>query len=421
MTAIYYPDLITRSPNGQWEFEARSPDNGTIRQKDGKRSIGFGAQYRSHQNNFRYRLIERTTQNVLWEKWQPTPEDSPGELIVGNNGFTVVRTHGFGPEIIIRDLNGATVIRIVVEPEWGNPNRKESARAPGSIVWVAEQLCDSSAGYYWSFPSWRYFVTVDNRSYFVWRTYWNARLVVDLTDRAKIDPSPKLARALDRAEALGVHKRLQQLISRKVEIAAGFARNQDDNRPVTYDELGEWIASADGAIQLAGIHRVHDCIPILRQFESFDLRSCSTGIRAIDRSCSLNIKLYRPIVRHALQRLGEQPGPYPPYSITSGLDENEWSIPQQIPDRAERLARIACPMAAEAVLQELGYPDHISQKFLNDEFIEQWEYDELRHGRWETKILEWNIQDRRSSLDAIIDAPTDYAISPERMLQIVSR
>jgi hypothetical protein len=76
MTDIAYPDCWAVSPNGRLRLEARSPYNGTIggrnRQSIGKRV--FRLQYRVHQDEFRYQLIETargwTTDvaAVIWER-----------------------------------------------------------------------------------------------------------------------------------------------------------------------------------------------------------------------------------------------------------------------------------------------------------------------------------------------------------------
>src|SRR4051812_14499864 len=111
MTAIFYSDCEATSDGGRFTLEARSPHNGTIRHRDGRKPSEkeFGFKYREHQSEFRYRLLDHaphrslgrlvgvTGPRVVWERWQPKREDSPHELIVSDDGWAVIRTHGFAP------------------------------------------------------------------------------------------------------------------------------------------------------------------------------------------------------------------------------------------------------------------------------------------------------------------------------------
>src|SRR5829696_375234 len=109
MTAIYYPDREATSVGGRYTLEARSPHNGTIPYRDGRMPADeFPAKYRQHQRNFRYRLLDNRAAapagpdgvRVVWERWQPLRENSPHELLVSADGWAVIRTHGFAPEVI---------------------------------------------------------------------------------------------------------------------------------------------------------------------------------------------------------------------------------------------------------------------------------------------------------------------------------
>jgi hypothetical protein len=110
MTAIFYPDCMATSLNGMFTLEARSPDNGTINDRNGNppSEDDFGFKYREHQDEFRYRLIDNTRNpsiggfrgkgngngTVIWERWQDKGEDSPHELVVSDDGWSILRTGG---------------------------------------------------------------------------------------------------------------------------------------------------------------------------------------------------------------------------------------------------------------------------------------------------------------------------------------
>lgn len=420
MTAIYYADRVARSPNGRYQLEARSPDNGTILQRDGKRSTGFGAQYRQHQSNFRYRLLELPHGRVVWERWQPRGEDSPGELIVSSDGWSVIRTHGFRQEVIAVRPDGADSLRVRVEPPWKNPNRDEGTGDVPTFEWVAERMVDSSAGYYWASHSWRYFVRINRDPHFVWRTSWGDRFVLDLERATPVQPSPELYRHLDEAERRGVEKRLKQLASQMVAVKAWLSRGETEQEgPPVYDELGEWIESATAAIHLAGVHGIAACIPSLLAWEPIDFPSCSTGSLAFGMDRSVCQKCYRPIVRHSLRRLGQEPGPYPAYSFVKDWDGPAFRAPATVPNRAEKLAAVRCPMTAQEVLQTLGPPDHVGRAFGDDLPLEQWEYDARQDGGWFTKYIQWEYAKNASSMVAILDGPEGRAVSDDRANEIL--
>ncbi|HYT89620.1 MAG TPA: hypothetical protein VEL76_13015, partial [Gemmataceae bacterium] len=126
MTAIFYPDCQATSPTGKFTLEARSPHNGTIKHRDGRppSEDEFGFTYRQHQSEFRYRLVENPPRPflarlfrkqggpVVWERWQSREEDSPHELVVSDDGWSVIRTHGFRPEVIAVAPTGVDVVRV---------------------------------------------------------------------------------------------------------------------------------------------------------------------------------------------------------------------------------------------------------------------------------------------------------------------
>ena len=175
MTAIYYPDDEATAPGGRFTLEARSPDNGTIPRRDGTfpPPDDFRFQYREHQRGFRYRLRDNQADRILWERWQPRGEDSPHQLQVSDGGWSVVRTHGFEPEVIAIGPGGAESIRVKIMDEDDDDPR------PG-VPWHPDTLAGTTAGNFWAGDSWPYFFEHRERPWFGWRTAWGRRLVLDL-------------------------------------------------------------------------------------------------------------------------------------------------------------------------------------------------------------------------------------------------
>src|SRR4051794_3919560 len=126
MTAIFYPDCEATSPNGKFRLEARSPHNGMINHQDGRTPSEdeYAFKYRDYQRDFRYQLVDTTSTSlasqlfgkkgghVVWERWQERREDSPHELIVSDEGWSILRTHGFNPELIAVSPEGRDVVRV---------------------------------------------------------------------------------------------------------------------------------------------------------------------------------------------------------------------------------------------------------------------------------------------------------------------
>src|SRR5687768_15650692 len=114
MTAINYPDCFTTSPTGRFRFVARSPDNAPNPEADGRQPSLDRSAFGGFQSDFRYRLIDNATDAVVWERRQCRRQDSPSELVVSDEGWSVTRTHGFAPEVVARTPKGRVAVRVVV-------------------------------------------------------------------------------------------------------------------------------------------------------------------------------------------------------------------------------------------------------------------------------------------------------------------
>ena len=128
MTQINYLDCFATSPLGQFRFEARSPDNGTIEARDDRRLSPYPQSreaFGGFQSSFRYQLIENATDRVVWERRQGRRQESPGEVVVSDEGWTVTRTHGFAPTVVARMPIGRVAVHGDSEALRGKP---ESAK-----------------------------------------------------------------------------------------------------------------------------------------------------------------------------------------------------------------------------------------------------------------------------------------------------
>jgi hypothetical protein len=434
MTAICYPDCEATSNREQFTLEARSPQNGTILHRDGRKvsENEFGFKYREHQSEFRYRLLDnarphslgREARRVVWERWQTPQEDSPHELVVSDDGSSVIRTHGFRPEVIVVAADGRDILRVHITgpgSEHKDPDQTNTSRV---FVWSPEQLVFSTAGLYWTAHSWRYFFRHGGVSYFVWRASWGQRLVIDLA-RAVVFPdeqqaSAGLIDAIVAAEKQGVTALLGDLSRRMNEVQfllkSRSAGGKDERHP-----LLERVRRVSSALHLVGVHHIRECLPFLREWEDMDLPFLSMGTDAMSEGWSLETQYFRPIVHHSLKLLGNEPRGFPTYHFTNFMDNTRrrFEMPARIPDRRERTRRIGTEMSAEDVLRLLGSPDFVKRWFPNAgtshcRVTEMWEYDFRTDGGWVTWRITWEERNRRGHIVASEEVAPYWLQSNER-------
>jgi hypothetical protein len=440
VTAIFYPDCDATSSSGRFALEARSPHNRAIPHRDGRPATAkeFGFQYREHQASFRYRLLDLAAggeARVVWERWQPKREDSPHEMAVSDDGWSILRTHGFRPEVVAVSPSGADVARVRVVGKDGEAlGSPDADRTPGPAVpvfaWRAKHLAFTTAGCYWADHSWQYFLRHDGRDWFAWRARWGQRLVLDLTraalatDDEQVDAPLAAAMAdRERAEATAL---LAGLAARADEVQAVLAAACGPGRKdVERHPLRERIARAVAAAQLAGVHRVRACVPYLRTLEPIDYPNYSTGSSAMSQGWWLEIQHFRPVVHHALRLLGAVPQGYATYHFRKG-DKERFPMPERIVGRRERAAELDRGMSPEQVLGLIGSPDHVRRKShpvgTLFEWTEDWEYDFRVAGGWVTLRITWEAKGRKENgrIMDIGEQPAEWLTSDERGLQVIS-
>lgn len=410
MTAIAYPDCDAKSDNDRYSLEARSPDNGTIRCRNGRKVPREESRrrFQMFQREFRFRLLDQGTgrrftnvfrgPRVVWERWQPDREDSPVELVVSDDGWSIIRTHGFDPGLVAVAPDGRDVLRVRIIRHEGVPEENQFPDER-TFEWRLGHVMDSSAGLYWAGKSRRYFFTLDQRPCFSWRTRWGESLILDLARGmayADGDAIPQdLAAAADAADREGVVTLLARVSSHWKEVQAWLRGKA--NRRLRNKSLLEAIRQASSALELAGVYRLRECIPFLREWEAVDCPSMTMRSAAMNGDWSLETQLFRPTVHHTLKLLGEEPQGYPTYHFVD-FDEKDtklrFPLPERLPDRRERVGQVFDLLAAEEVLRLLGSPDFIREWTINRgepdyQPMEDWEYDFRDPSGWSTFRLRW--------------------------------
>jgi hypothetical protein len=303
--------------------------------------------------------------------------------VVSDDGWSVLRTHGFRPEVVAVSPAGNDAVRVRI-----SEHRSAVSAAP-VFSWSPRHLIFSTAGLYWAGDSWRYFLNHSGSPYFAWRTSWGERLVMDL-GRAVLSEDPELAPALDEEEKRGVTALLAELTPRMEEVRVLLFRTGDEE--VGSEPLAERVRQVRAALHLVGVHRLKDCAPFLREWEVMDCPGSSQGSEAMPDGWWREAQYFRPVVQHSLRLLGEEPVGFPAYNFTNFGDNTRrrFPIPERVPDRGTLAAHLRRGMSAEEVLGRLGSPDHIQQRWHEARFwTEDWEYDYRVAGRWVTMRLTW--------------------------------
>lgn len=447
MTSIYYDDCFATSPNGKFTLEARSPHNGTINYKDGTspKENDFKFEYRVHQSSFRYQLLvanksasaaEAKTGNIIWERWQDRGEASPRELIVSDSGWTIIRTHGFQPEVIAISPTGDEVLRVEIhgaEKQGVTEPVKLLPQAANTRIWHADQLQFTTAGTFWAQNSCRYFFQLNQSDYFVWRTFWGQRLAIDLTNAEILSEAEQeplsICHAIQKTEADGAYTLLSELVAQFTEIQQLL--NQRSEVAKDSHRLVEKLRQMKSAIHIAGVHRVTSCIPLLRILEEIDCPDYSTSSTAMGTNWDIQVQHFRPILHHTLRLLGEEPLGFATYYFHLS-DKSRFVMPERVTDRNIKAGQVTKQMTAEQVLQLLGSPDHVKKvsrevdkRFQRPGFgkrfqwTEFWEYDFLICNLWETFCISWEQDGRDGKISQIATAPSSWLQSSDRESEIL--
>src|SRR5262249_52209270 len=149
------------------------------------------------------------------------------------------------------------------------------------------------------------------------------RLVLDLgrgvafTDEQQL--SDGLAEAAVEAERQGIVALLDGLSRRMDEVRALLSRKSDDEDQEPHPLLPP-VRPASRALHLAGVRRLRECVPFLREWEGIDCPSSSRGSTAMT-GWWLQTQLFRPIIHHSLKLLGEEPQGFPTYHFCTYSDD----------------------------------------------------------------------------------------------------
>lgn len=370
MTAVGYPDIIVISQNGKYRAEARSPDNGTVNQRDGTPSdtSTFGYTYHQEQRGFRYQLIDHHSSAVIWERWQEIKESSPHELCVSNDGWVVIRLHGHDfASLIAVSLEGRDAATVSIA-------RSETSRHVAAQAFIADShVSETTAGLRWTAGATRYFFGRNNRPYFCYVTGWGRRIVLDL-ERGRVASEPTLDSDLE----LACSAAEQRMV---IVQLAQVAEEYED-----YDGIKLFGGSADkppywrrwpylaGHIGLVIRNACSDALPSLCALEPRSVQQGYTGCHALPNDHNVFKFGVRPLLNLAMRYLGQTPAGYACYGFfrsgyTNSHDGNGKRILLHVPEcvhlRDEKIGSVSPGMNSQQVLEMIGAPDfmqHLSER-----------------------------------------------------------
>lgn|GEM_PF-1565885 len=424
MTARGYPDCDATSPNGRYRLEARSPHNGTVPHRNGQfaTEAEYGFAYRDHQSHFRYQLLDTATGNeVVWERWQAQTEDSPDEVVVSDDGWSILRVCGYRPEVIAVTPTGRDALRVVVAD--ADQTEQEALagivnRGPNARRWCPNTLSFTTAGSFWTGNSWRYFVTALDTRYFVWRSARGARLIIDLDGEELVTE--------DEARDTGLEPHFVERESADaLQMLSKFAQQLDAIRTaLASDSADKWrqeplkgIWGNSSGLVLAAAHKLTSAVPYLRALEPLACDEYSTSSRAFADRHSLDAQWPRRLVQHALRAVDEEPMGYAAFYF-EGDDSKRLTVPECVANRHERAKQLTRNLSALDVLQLLGAPDFVSRYSRSVgtqfEWAEHWEYDFRTAAGWMTLRIGWGDGADRGRILAITEGPAAWLESDER-------
>ncbi len=436
MTAVGFPDLIVHSPGGTYRAEARSPDNGTINQRDGSPpdTSSFGYQYQQEQRSFRFQLRDQRTENVDWERWQPEDEKSPRRLMVSDDGWVVIQTHGYSYATLIGiDPSGNERVRVEVGVPRRNGDHPCNAPRWANVV-EDSHISMSTAGISWTIGGFHYFLQHDQRTHFVFMLGWGRRIVIDLDGGRLRKEEEHDARLIAACELAEREKAMAYLTD-----AAGKLEDHDANdlfggTKVDFDYLLRWY-DLETYLGVIVRQRVAEAIPLISAMEPVAMQRgshhCSTLPGDRYRSAQQFCYRLRPMISLGLRYLEQRPRGFPCYGFFhrqfQGREDRVGvakvlPVPECVLDRDRLTASIDDKMTSGDVLSLLGAPDHIRRVTPPSDGSngsgEQWDYYVGLGNHLSARRIVWKPGSNGSTMESLETVSLTTEMISERIYRI---
>lgn len=373
MTTVYFSDFAVNSPSGKLTLEVSSPDNSDPRRSE----VGL-------QGGFTFRLVESDGGRVIWTV--SSQGALPCEGWVSNEGWSVVRTHGYSDAgLVVMNPKGTRVLLVNVRAERGEPLDTDDSP---TAEWVDAHCQGSTAGLVWSVDSLAYFFEIDDRAWFCMRTGWGRRIAIDLEHGLRQVPPRHRARLAKDDE-----------IGSLAWIASASNAERDAVREILERRSSPRLGAA---LAVVGDDRLEDMRPLLMDLADLHDAPGWTSSHAVP-SWELVRSRLRMQLRWAMRRLGVTP-PLPTGVSFRRADMNPREVPERSaafglsPVRARDLEHLRHPWD---VLERVGFPDHVRADHERGThgssptaWWEDWEYDMTDGADAWTIRIRWSTKKR---------------------------
>ncbi|MEO8166180.1 MAG: hypothetical protein ABI619_12370 [Betaproteobacteria bacterium] len=325
-----FPDLLVRSANDRFELHAISPDNQNPKK-------------RFWQCNFAYKVIDLKTDKTVWTRFQGEREPSPYRVFLDDRASAVIWTAR--DELVIVSPEGNLLNTIRILESLPTEERQEY------VLLTTSRLK-------WDVQAHVYFASAEGKQLFCLRTWWNRRLVVDLSTGEFVDQDDSVLNSLIRTEREFVLNTLRKAITTD---AASW-------RIASHVESGTFASQVIRAAYLAGHVKPVGAAELLSRLAS------------VQTPYKQRIEVYRPklevdpfvfevdlLGRFAglsLRRIGECPKGPPPIRILrrKNNDVYPFESPSFTTPRSNRLDNVQVGKSVVELLTEFGSPDYVDVK-----------------------------------------------------------
>jgi hypothetical protein len=363
-TDRYFPNREATSPNGRYHLTAKSPDNASTPDH-----------VRAFQAGFVYVLRDTKAGKDLWTRKQP--EDKPSVMQADGKPFVLRRWKEYSPVGVHVQDQGWSVL-------WLGGDDLVAVHRDGKETGRVNILCDAlskeerkhhvhdtTAGPWWGLRH-SYFTSHQGKSYFVVRTWWGHRAILDLESGRLASDTGTLAKHLEETDRAFVRNTLKA------------AAKDYQKWAKCCNEL--WAVRM--AIYMAGQMHMKECVPSLRSLEDVPYSGSSTSAPGDEpKEGELDTRYWdsfevRQVVQLSLRRLGEVPRCFPATQFdlyAKEYDRRKPFVPVLGRPRAQQAGALRKGMKPIEVLRLIGAPDFVE---------ETWQYD-MDEQKPYTLLVEW--------------------------------
>lgn len=384
MTRRSYSDLSAVSDGGQYRFEARSPENGTIPNRDGSIPEVKPDYLQCFQSNFRFQLIDQGSEKVIWEKWELARH--PTGLCVSEDGWSVVfcdsTFQSYSPDCKL-------TCTVKVEPESlrerviTSKNHKYNRPGHGFVFSQYVQL--TTAGAIWETASLRYFVECHGRPHFICRTGWGDRIVVDVENGLLVENDEVTSIICAETEKRFTRSYVEAVANEIRLIEEQNCLDEEQLRPLErWPELHGVLATL---LWLGCDHVAKDDLTTILFLSEIGVSSTLGGLKGKWTVFKMD---YRTLIKLAFRMCGSKPCEMGSYCFGhyvhdgSSVRSKEFlliEMPNPVESRDSHLSFIEQDMTIKQVVEKIGAPDSNDSYLVNvcDETFKRtfgikWEY-----------------------------------------------